>query len=211
MKRLLLNICLLGTAVLMLSSCATIFGGTHYMAKVTVPNHPDASITVNGSYMGNGEVNISVKRRDADKLSILVEKEGCEPQLFPFMSKEFRGWAFAGSLVLWSGITSGGIIIPFGVAVDGISGAWWKPDVDENYVSQQGYDHFTYTLPYLAAPTEQTIIDDPQAVKPEPVDKVKLLRELKALLDEGILTQEEFEKEKAKILNSDDDQKSQQE
>ena len=34
-------------------------------------------------------------------------------------------------------------------------------------------------------------------------DKIKLLRDLKALLDEGILTPEEYEKEKAKILNSD--------
>jgi|GEM_PF-5505916 len=33
--------------------------------------------------------------------------------------------------------------------------------------------------------------------------QVKLLRELKALLDDGILTIEEFEKEKAKILNGD--------
>lgn len=34
-------------------------------------------------------------------------------------------------------------------------------------------------------------------------DKVMRLRELKALLDEGILTQEEFDKEKAKILEEE--------
>lgn len=201
MKRILISLCPAIVALFVLSSCATLFGGSHYVAKVTVPSHPDAVIAVNGAIKGKGEVNVDVKRRDADKLSIQIEEPGCEPELFSFYNKTFRGWTFAGSLLFLTGAI-GSIPIPWGILVDGISGAWWKPDINERYVSRQGYDHYTYTLPYKAVPLT-SIEQEPAELKQESNDKVKLLRELKALLDDGILTIEEFEKEKAKILNGD--------
>ncbi|MDA8886329.1 SHOCT domain-containing protein [Bacteroidia bacterium] len=47
---------------------------------------------------------------------------------------------------------------------------------------------------------EPTILVDPQDSKTPETSKAQRLRELKALLDEGILTQEEFDEQKKKIL-----------
>lgn len=204
MKRFLISLCPALLALFLYSSCATLLGGSHYVAKVVVPGHPDALITANGDVKGRGEVSFDVKRRDADKLSVLVEEPGCEPELYSFYSKVFRGWTFAGSLFLLTTVTTAGVPLPIGVAVDGIAGAWWKPDIEERYVSRQGYDHYIYTLPYRAVPLAD-VEQEPAELKQDAndADKIKLLRDLKALLDEGILTPEEYEKEKAKILNSD--------
>ena len=61
--------------VLLVSSCATIIGGAKYNAKVQVPNHPNATIVVNGQYKGTGEANFQVQRRYANELSITIEED----------------------------------------------------------------------------------------------------------------------------------------
>ena len=69
------------------------------------------------------------------------------------------------------------------------------------------------TNPPASAPMPQTpaatTVSEPTVTPPtisptQPLTKSKteVLRELKQLLDEGILTQEEYEKEKAKLLES---------
>ena len=85
-----------------MSSCATIIGGAKYNAKVLVPQHPQAAISYNGVYKGAGEANFKVKRRDANKVIITVQDEGCEPKTQEFKGRVFRGWAFAGTVVEWS-------------------------------------------------------------------------------------------------------------
>lgn len=190
------------------SSCATIIGGAKYNAKVQIPGHPDATISVDGQYKGQGEANFLVKRRDADKLSITVQEENCEPETTHFTRKAFRGWAFVGTLVGWTGIVPYTYIpLPWGVAVDGITGAWWKPDVNEKGVSKIDYDHFLYTINYKAIPKKDVVTNPKETSKEgsysDAQSKADKLRELKQLLDEGILTQEEYEKEKAKILSSE--------
>ena len=182
------------------SSCATIIGGAKYNAKIQVPNHPTATITVNGDYAGQGEANILVKRQDADKLTVTVKEENCEPETTRFNSKSFRGWAFAGTVLGWTGLIEPGIPLPWGVVVDGCTGAWWKPDETEPGVRKIDYDHFLYIINYGSK------IEQKDEIKPEnqeAVSKNDKLRELKQLLDDGVLTQEEFEKEKAKILSSE--------
>ena len=196
------------TIALSFSSCATIIGGAKYNAKVQVPGHPSASISVDGQYKGQGEANFLVKRRDADKLSITVQEENCEPETTSFTRKAFRGWAFVGTLVGWTGIIPNTYIpLPWGVVVDGITGAWWKPDINEKGVSKIDYDHFLYTIDYKAIPKKDTVINQNETGEEgsffDTNSKVDKLRELKQLLDEGILTQEEYEKEKAKLLESD--------
>lgn len=182
------------------SSCATIIGGAKYNAKIQVPNHPTATITVNGDYAGQGEANILVKRKDADKLTVTVKEENCEPETTRFNSKSFRGWAFAGTVLGWTGMIGPGIPLPWGVVVDGCTGAWWKPDETEPGVRKIDYDHFLYIINY-GSKLEQK--DEMKTEKQDTGSKNDKLRELKQLLDDGVLTQEEFEKEKAKILSSE--------
>lgn len=186
--------------VFMFSSCATIIGGAKYNAKIQVPNHPTATITVNGDYAGQGEANILVKRKDADKLTVTVKEENCEPETTRFNSKSFRGWAFAGTVLGWTGLIEPGIPLPWGVVVDGCTGAWWKPDETEPGVRKIDYDHFLYIINY-GSKLEQK--DEMKTEKQDTGSKNDKLRELKQLLDDGVLTQEEFEKEKAKILSSE--------
>ena len=191
---------------LLFSSCATIIGGAKYNAKVQVPGHPNATITVDGQYKGQGEANFLVKRRDADKLAITVQEENCESETTRFTRKSFRGWAFVGTLVGWTGVVPNTYIpLPWGVVVDGITGAWWKPDINETGVSKIDYDHFLYTINYKAIPKADQIIptETPKEKASPEKSKGERLRELKQLLDDGILTQKEYEKEKAKILESD--------
>lgn len=185
------------------SSCATIIGGAKYNAKIQVPNHPTATITVNGDYAGQGEANILVKRKDADKLTVTVKEENCEPETTRFNSKSFRGWAFAGTVLGWTGLIEPGIPLPWGVVVDGCTGAWWKPDETEPGVRKIDYDHFLYIINYGSKPEKGNAIENKKNDGQNTMSSTDKLRELKQLLDDGVLTQEEFEKEKAKILSSE--------
>ena len=80
MKRLLFVFLSLAAFALSFSSCATIVGGAKYNARVRVQDHPDAKITVNGQYLGNGEVTTSLKRRECNQVSIVVQDGDDEPQ-----------------------------------------------------------------------------------------------------------------------------------
>lgn len=208
MKKLFIFLCFASIA-LSFSSCATIIGGAKYNAKVQVPNHPDATISVNGEWKGKGEANFLVKRKDANKLDITVQEENCEPETVKYTKRSFRGWSFVGSLVGWTFWLTNApyVIIPAGVIVDACTGAWWKPDVTEKGVSKIDYDNFLYTITYKAIPKKDSAIK-PEEKNKEPLDaptksKAEILRELKQLFDDGVLTQEEYEKEKAKVLGSE--------
>lgn len=180
------------------SSCATIIGGSKYVAKVQVPDHRDAQIEYQNSYKGTGIAVFEANRRDADDFSVTVKKEGCETQTKTFTQKSFRGWAFTGSLVGWTGLVEG-IPLPWGIIVDAITGAWWKPDIKEIGVTKVDYNNYIYQIDYTGCDTktESTINKESSNIK----SKADKLRELKKLLDEGVITKEEFEKEKKKILN----------
>ena len=122
-----------------------------------------------------------------------------------WLRRSFRGWPFVGSLLGWTFYLTNApyVIIPAGVIVDACTGAWWKPDVSEKGVSKIDYDNFLYTITYKAIQKKESVIN-PEENK-EPLNapsktKAEMLRELKQLLDEGVLTQEEYEKEKAKVL-----------
>lgn len=78
----------------------------------------------------------------------------------------------------------------------------------EKGVSRIDYDNFLYTINYNAIPKKDSAIDPKntggkQATPNNDKTKADKLRELKQLLDEGILTVEEYEKEKAKILEQE--------
>jgi hypothetical protein len=142
-----LHFILVISSCILLSSCATIIGGSKYYAHVKLPDHPLAKISYKGEFQGTGQAMIKVKRSEADKLSIVVKEEGLNEQTFNFTSRSFRGWAFVGTIVGWTGLI-GGIPLPWGVAVDLSTGALYKPNTKEKGVSKMDYKNYNYVLDY---------------------------------------------------------------
>ena len=221
MKKTLFTLFLCATISLLFTSCAAIFGGAQYNARVKVPDHPNAKISINGQYRGNGEASMVIKRKEANMLNITVQEGDDEPQTTVFNNRKFRAGAFIFDLLLgWVPP------IPVGIIVDGATGAWWKPDVKDPWITKIDRKNYLYTITYkpttvkpnttsppISTPIPQESASDtivsPPITSPSVVPnqsltrtKAEALRELKQLLDEGILTQEEYDKEKAKLLES---------
>lgn len=219
MKKLyLLFFC--ATFTLLFSSCATIVGGAKYNARVRVPDHPNAKISINGQYRGNGEASMLINRKEANMVNVTVQEGEDEPQTTIFSGRRFRAGTLIFDLLLgWVPP------IPVGVIVDAATGAWWKPDDSEPGVTKIDTDNYLYTITYrpiinklnttnppVSMPlpqepatgtiTEPAITPSVKPIQPLTKTKTEALRELKQLLDEGILTQEEYDKEKAKLLES---------
>lgn len=137
-------------SMIILSSCATIVGGSGYWAHVKVPDHPNAKISYKGVYQGTGTAVIKVKRVDARNFSVTIEEEGCQPKLYDFTTRAFRGWALTGTLFLGSISTFYlfSIPIPWAEAVDLINGAFWKPNTDEKGITKIDFKNFQYTINY---------------------------------------------------------------
>ena len=132
---------------LLLSSCATIIGGSKYNAHIVVADRPYAKIIYQGEVLGTGSASIKVKRSEANRFSFSVKEDGCNEQKYDYTSRTFREWAFVGTIVGWTGAISG-IPIPWGVATDFATGAVWKPDTMEKGVSKEDYKNFKYQVYY---------------------------------------------------------------
>ena len=129
------------------SSCASIIGGGYYNADIRVANRPTAKIYHQGNYVGTGNAMLRVKRRDANKLVIGLKEDGCPDQVFTYHTRTVRAWALVGTILVWTGQV-GNIPIFFGVAVDLITGAFWKPNVNENGITKLDYKNYRYSLKY---------------------------------------------------------------
>ncbi len=81
--------------IILFSSCATIFGGSSYIAHVKVDKHPLARISYNGKEKGVGDAFFKVKRRNANLLAIIVKDSGCETQVFNYTHRNLRVWPLA--------------------------------------------------------------------------------------------------------------------
>ena len=144
MMAVLLSSCLTG--------CATIFGGSKYVANVVVEHHPNASIVYNGKNRGNGNATFKINRRDANKVAIVVKEKGCETQVFNYNHRELRGWTLGTPIGISAGYSSfinlfarldgangaeltglfvGNMIMLAGIpiGVDALTGAYWRPDI----------------------------------------------------------------------------------
>ena len=221
MKKVLVILFLCAAFSFLFTSCAAIFGGAQYNARIKVPDHPNAKISINGQYRGNGEASMVIKRKEANMLNITVQEGDDEPQTTVFNNRKFRAGAFIFDLLLgWVPP------VPVGIIVDGATGAWWKPDDKDPWITKIDRKNYLYTITYrpttvkpnttsppVSIPipqepatnaTEEPAITPPTVTPSQPLTKTKTeaLRELKQLLDEGVLTQEEYDKEKAKLLES---------
>lgn len=155
MKNLISFLTLLATYSL-LTSCATIIGGSKYYAHVKIEDHPNAKIEYNDVYQGTQNAMIKIKRKEADKFAVTIKEEGCETQTIGYNQKAFRGWAFAGTVIGWTGLY-GGFPLPWGVAVDLATGALWKPDINENGVTKVDYKNYNYLVDYSGCKEEEEI------------------------------------------------------
>jgi len=147
MNKVLKRIVLVLVVSAVLSSCATICGGSKYNAQVLVPNRSSAQIVYQGEVMGTGSAFIMMNRKDANKFSFTVREKGCEPQTYNYTSRAFRGWAFVGTLLSWTGYVAG-IYIPWGLGVDLATGALWKPNVAEKGIVKINSKNFKYVVSY---------------------------------------------------------------
>ena len=161
-----------------------------------------------------------INRKEANMLNVTVQEGDDEPQSTIFSGRKFRTGTLIADLFLPP-------FPPFGaIIIDAITGAWWRPDESEAGVTRTDVDNYLYTITYkpntikpnttnlpVSVPISQepatNTIAEPAITTPtvepsQPLTRTKAeaLRELKQLLDEGILTQEEYEKEKAKLLES---------
>ena len=166
-----------------------------YKAVVIVPGHNNAVITYNGKVIGKGTAKIKIPRIKANRVLFTVQDENCEPQKFYFTSRKFRGWSLAGSIFFWTFLV-GSVLLPIGTVIDLATGALWKPNNNEPGVYKKSYKNYEYQLFYNNCSPKK---EEPTAIKTK--DKIQMLLDLKKLLDQNILTQEEFDKEKSKILD----------
>lgn len=121
-----------------ITGCATITGGSSYFATVVVNSKPEAEIVYQGRVVGRGKTILKVQRRDADKLFLTVREEGCEPFPVSFSSKDFRAEALVANLFLPFGLA--------GVLVDGLTGAFYMPSVNNETIRKIGIRNFLYTI-----------------------------------------------------------------
>ncbi len=119
---------------------------------MVVDGHPNAAIHYNGMNKGYGNASFKVPRKEANQFTIKISEEGCPSAERKYTERVFRGWAFVGTVVTWTGISINGgpwLPIPFGVIVDGATGAWWKPDVNENGIYKTDYKNYNYNINYV--------------------------------------------------------------
>jgi hypothetical protein len=146
-KKLLTGLILIVIITTLFTSCGTIIGGSNYNAHVLVDNKPTAKIYYNNELKGIGDATFKVKREHANKLSITVKDDAGQEQVFEYKSRTFRGWAFAGTILTWTGAI-GGIPVPWGIIMDLSTGSLWKPDVNEKGIIKENYKNYNYHLEF---------------------------------------------------------------
>ena len=100
---------------LSINSCGVIFGGSKYAGNITVKDHPNAEIYVDGNKLGTGTANGLFPRNRP--LNVQVKEDDCNAKTQTF-DKTFRTGNFILSIISW------GII---GIGVDLGTGAAYKP------------------------------------------------------------------------------------
>ena len=187
-----------------LTSCATVIGGSRYNAEVIVEGHPHAEIRYYGRPIGYGKAYIEIERRDADRVYFTVKENGEEAQDFVFSGRKFRGWAFVHSLLWFTGYYKApGVFLlnPWGVALDGMTGSWWKPDDSEPGIVKVNYDNYRYFLNYRTSnkkPEETPKKEGDTTGTPGEIEMK--LKQIEALRDNNRISEETYQKMRDDIL-----------
>ncbi len=174
-KTIFLFLGILLTSTVLFSGCASIVGGSTYNAHIIINNnHPKARIMYLGETRGYGDAIIKVSRKDANKFSFIIKEDGYEDQTFNYQRRTFRTAAFIGSVLLWTGITSTGIPLPYGPVIDLAFGSVWKPCLYDQGVSQESTKNFKYLINYDSAPIKSDSVANKNALVMSPKDMVYL-------------------------------------
>ncbi len=175
------------------SSCATIVGGSKYYANITVDDHSDAYIYYNEAIAGKGYASIKIPRNEIDELVFTVKKEGCDDQNFAYVSKRVRGWALANSILFFT--SAAPFPIPYGALIDFAFGSIYKPDIRERGIIKNDFRHYNYILDYTGCDASKPVI-----VKKSEFSVEERLKELKLLFEQGLISEEEYNEQRKKIL-----------
>jgi hypothetical protein len=158
----------------------TMFLASCSSSTMIVSNPPDAKLYLDGEFVGK----TPYKHRDSKIVGsstlVKIEKEGYVPLVAEFSKNEEADvGAIIGGLFVW---------VPF---------LWTL-----KYKPMHTYELNPITAESVVNPEMQQTQQSQQTQQMPIVQKSKAdkLRELKKLLDEKIITQNEFEKEKAKVL-----------
>ena len=187
------------------TSCATFFGGNKFYAEVNILDHPDATIFYEEQFRGTGDATFKVKRKKAQFLTFTVKKDGCLTQ-----KKTYSGIKARADQIYLNAIYNTYMLLVYppavipsllGITVDFISGALWKPDINQKGVYKINYDKYRYEINYTGC----NIGQDTVKLKVENYlelwdSRIKILQQLKFLFDAGVIDQEEFELAKKNIL-----------
>lgn len=141
---------------------------------------PGAELYINGQHVGKTPFTYSDTRIIGNTVDITLEKEGFIPlNTFFTRTEDVDVGAIVGGIFVWPAFL---------------------------WAMKYNPEHFYELAPIFAdkAPDDQLLPPPPpQFEVARPVSKAERLRELKKLLDEKILTEAEYQKEKEKILNED--------
>ena len=131
------TISILLLCLIFLTSCGVMFGGTQYSGTITVQDHPNADIYIDGSKVGKGITTGTFKRKNS--LIVEIKEEGCADKTQTF-EKTLRTGNFIISILSW------GLI---GLGVDLGTGAAYKPNHGKDDRIQKVNDkQFNFTASY---------------------------------------------------------------
>lgn len=112
-----------------------------------VKGKPNTNIYYKNAFKGKGLAVLKIKRSEANNFAITLKEDSCQELTFNYTSRTFRGFAFGATA--FTGI---------GIVTDLLSGAVWKPDVSEDFISQIDFKTFNYTIYYWGCPA--TAVDN---------------------------------------------------
>jgi hypothetical protein len=171
-----------------LSSCATILTGT--TQRVTIDSTPPgAQIVIDGRMMGTTPAKV---RLDRDLNAFINDGK----DIYLEMNGYYSDGYFLGTDI--EPVTILNVFMPLGFAFDAVTGAMMRYDSD--------YYNFRL-MPVENSPMRPSVSNNPGTVNSQPTasdtdneDDYEKLMKLVELYEEGLLTEEEFEAQKAKIF-----------
>ena len=182
MKRLL-SVYLSLNVLLLQTGCASIVSGRHQDISVR-SNPPGASVEIDGLAVGKTPLTTEAKRKKRHQVKI--SKEGYLEETR--MTKKGYNWWFTGNIIL------GGIV---GIIIDFATGAVYSVSPDElnvSLVQKEGVEPVVQAN--VEVPKEAVFIASKTA---DTLNQIEKLGELKT---KGLITDNEFEVQKKKLLES---------